>query len=387
MKKKIAILGSTGSIGKTLLKIIKNNQSEFDIKLITCNSNYKLALKQANIFNIKNVIIANKKSFKNASNYNKNKNIKLYDNFYCYKKIFVNKVDYSMCSISGLAGLFPINSIIKHSKSVAIANKESLICGWRIIQKNLKKNKTQFIPVDSEHFSIWRSLGGIKIRNIKKIILTASGGPFLNTTKSKMKKIGINDALKHPNWKMGKKISIDSATMMNKVFEIIEARNIFNLNYEHLQILIHPKSYIHAIMIFKNGLIKLVAHETTMKIPIFNSLFQKDDKAYNSKKIDLDVLNNLDLQYPKFQKYPALKLLNSIPRNHTLFDTVIVSANDEFVKLFLNNKISFTSISKKLFNFINLNEFNKYKKKKYYNLNDVSALDEYVRLKINSNSI
>ncbi len=387
MKKKIAILGSTGSIGKTLLSILKKNKAEFDIKLISCNTNYNLALKQAKFYNVKNLIISNKISFHKALKLNRNKKINIYNNFDCYKKIFTKKLDYSMCAISGIPGLIPINNIIKYSKNIAIANKESLICGWKIIKQNLLKNKTKFIPIDSEHFSIWKSLKGFNLNSINKIILTASGGPFLNTSKNKMKKIKITDALKHPNWRMGKKISIDSATMMNKVFEIIEARNIFGLKYDNLEILIHPKSYIHAIVIFNNGLIKLVAHETTMEIPIFNSLFPKDDKAYNVKNINLKTLNDLNLQYPKIKKYPSLKLLKFLPKQHTLFDTVLVSANDELVKLFLKNKISFSSITKILYNFIFLKEFNKYKKQKYYNLHDISKLDEYVRLKINSNSI
>ena len=146
------------------------------------------------------------------------------------------------------------------------ANKESIICGWNLINKELTKNKTLFIPVDSEHFSIYQLIGE-NHAILKKIIITASGGPFLN--KKNKKKIRVSEALKHPNWRMGKKITIDSATLMNKVFEVIEAKKIFNLDISKFKIIIHPKSYVHAIVHFKNGLVKFLAHEPNMKIPLF----------------------------------------------------------------------------------------------------------------------
>ena len=171
-----------------------------------------------------------------------------------------------MGAITGIEGLYPTINIIKYTKYLALANKESIICGWNLIEKNLKKYKTNFIPVDSEHFSIWYAIKNNQ-HEIDKIILTASGGPFHKTPIKKLKNIKISDALKHPNWSMGKKISIDSATMMNKVFEVIEAKNIFKLNYDNLSILTHPSSYVHAIVKFKSGLIKLVAHDTDMEYP------------------------------------------------------------------------------------------------------------------------
>ena len=183
-----------------------------------------------------------------------------------------------MVSIMGLDGLEPILKLIKYTQNIAIVNKEPLICGWDLIKKELKKYKTNFIPVDSEHFSIFELLKNSRNDVVEKIFITASGGPFLNFTKSRLSNVTIKDALNHPNWKMGKKISIDSATMMNKVFEVIEAKNIFNLDYNKISILIHPKSYIHAIIKFNNGQIKILAHEPNMKIPIHNSLYLKDVK-------------------------------------------------------------------------------------------------------------
>ena len=215
------------------------------------------------------MIITNKNSFRKIKNYGNLSNIKIFDNFDVLRKIFnQKKIDYTMSSISGIQGLKPTIEIIKYTNKIAIANKEAIICGWDLIEKKLKKYKTEFIPVDSEHFSIWYALRGIDKNLIEKIYLTASGGPFLDKPLKKLKSVNIQQAINHPNWKMGKKISIDSATMMNKVFEIIEAKKIFKISYKKLSILIHPKSYVHAIIKFKNGLTKFVVHETSMKIPI-----------------------------------------------------------------------------------------------------------------------
>src|SRR6056300_1095203 len=286
MKKKIAILGSTGSIGKTLIKIINKDKKNFDIVLLAAEKNYKEIYKQAKILNVKNLIITNKKSF-NELKKKKIGKIKIFNNFNSFNNIFKKKIDYAMSSISGINGLEPTIKIIKHTKKIAIANKEAIICGWHLIKKNLKKYKTTFVPVDSEHFSIFYALQGNKISNIEKIYLTASGGPLNNIPKKRFKNIKISEAINHPNWKMGKKISVDSATLMNKVFEIIEAKKIFNLNYDKLDILVQPSSYVHAIIKFKDGMIKIVAHDTNMKIPIFNSLNINNNKPMSFKSIIL----------------------------------------------------------------------------------------------------
>ena len=285
--KKIAIFGSTGSIGSSLLKIIKDDEKNFKIELLTANKNYKKLIKQAIFFNVKNIIITDYNSFLIATKLLKNTSIKVFKNFDSLNKIFYHdkKIDYSMCAISGFQGLKPTLDIIKFTKTIAIANKESIICGWNLIKKDLKKYKTYFVPVDSEHFSIWSLLDNNKKNNFEKIYLTASGGPFRNLSLKKFRNISVKDALKHPNWSMGKKITIDSATMMNKVFEVIEAKKIFNLNYKQLEILIHPKSYLHAIVKFNNGLSKLLVHDTNMKIPIFNSIYLNTDKKIKSKDI------------------------------------------------------------------------------------------------------
>ena len=381
--KKIIIFGSTGSIGTSLLNIIKKDKKNFNIKLISANKNYKKLIRQAMFFNVKNLVITDQVSFLKAKKLVKNRNINIYNDFSSFKTIFKNeKVDYTMSAITGFQGLKPTLNIIKFTNVIAIANKESIICGWNLIKKSLTKYKTKFIPVDSEHFSIWSLINGNKYKNFEKIYLTASGGPFRKYPINQFKNITPEKALKHPNWSMGKKISIDSATMMNKVFEVIEAKKIFDLKYDQLQILIHPKSYLHAIVKFNNGLIKLLMHDTDMTIPIFNSLYQIGSKTIKSKKLDLVVLNNLELNYVDLKRFPAIRIIKKLQDKDSLFETVIISANDTLVNMFLKNKINFTDISKILLKIINHPEFKKYKKLIPKNPQQIANLADYVSLKI-----
>ena len=383
MKKKIAILGSTGSIGKTLINIIKKDKKNFEIILLSADGNHKELIKQAKLFKVKNLIITKENSYNKVKKDKFSKKIKIYNNFNNFRKIFKKKIDYTMSCISGIQGLKPTIEIIKFTNKIAIANKEAIICGWDLIQKELRKNKTEFIPVDSEHFSIWYALRNINKELIEKIYLTASGGPFLNKPLNKLKNVSYKQAVKHPNWRMGKKISVDSATLMNKVFEIIEAKKIFDLSYKKLSILIHPKSYVHAIIKFKNGLIKIIVHETNMKIPIFNSLYSSS-KPIRSKKIDLNILNNLDFKIVDYKRFPLTKILNILPEKFSLFETILVSINDELVRLFLGKKIKFTDISKKMNSILNLNEYKKFKMKKVKKLSDIIYLNNLVRDKVRS---
>ena len=381
MKEKIAILGSTGSIGKSLIKIISNNKKNFQIVLLTANKNYKDLLKQAKIFKVKNLVVTNKKSYEILKQKTQKTDIRVFNNFLSFNKIFRTKIDYAMSAIVGIEGLNPTINIIKFTKKIAIANKESIICGWGLIQNELKKNDTDFVPVDSEHFSLWYGLKNYKISNVEKIFLTASGGPLYKTPIKKFKNIKISQALKHPNWKMGKKISIDSATMINKIYEVIEAKNIFNIPYKKIDILIHPKSYVHALLKFNDGMIKFIAHDTTMKIPIFNTLYFDKNKKLESNSINIKTLNNLNFQKINLSRYPMVKLLNLLPNNHSLFETVVVSANDILVELFLNKIIKFTDIQKKLFQIIKTKEFQKFKSIYPKNIKDIVNLNDYVRLK------
>ena len=386
--KKIAILGSTGSIGTSLIDIIKIDKKKFQIKLLTANKDYKKLIKQTNFFNVKNIIITDEKSYLITKKILKNKKVNVYNNFDCLKNIFKGKkIDYVMSSISGFQGLKPTLDVIKFTNTIAIANKESIICGWDLIKKDLRKYKTNFIPIDSEHFSIWSLINNVKSKNLERIYITASGGPFLNYPLKKFKYITPKKALKHPNWSMGKKISIDSATMMNKVFEIIEAKKIFGFTYNQLSLIIHPQSYLHAIVKFDNGLTKLLVHDTSMKIPIFNSIYRKNEKKIKTKSVDIKILNNLNLEPINKKRFPAIKIINKLTEKESLFETVIVSANDKLVNKFLRSEIKFNDISKMLLKILSLNEFKKYKKISPKNTTDVSKLADYVSIKIDSMSV
>ena len=386
MKKKIAILGSTGSIGKSLLKILKKDKKNFHVTLLTAHKNYKTLIKQVKFFNVKNIIITDHGSYSILKNYYKYKKINIYNNFDNLKKIFVKKNDFIMSSISGLEGLKPTLLSIAFTKNILIANKESIICGWGLIKKKLNKYKVKFSPIDSEHFSIW-SLVDHNInnyKNIEQIYITASGGPFYNLPITRFKKITPHQALKHPNWNMGKKISIDSATMMNKVFEVIEAKNIFNIPYNDIKVLIHTKSYLHAIVKFKNGITKLLIHDTSMEIPIFNSIYNDNLKTLKSSPLDTNKINNLNLNEIDLKKFPSQKILKLLPKKHSLFETVLLSSNDEAVSQFLNGKIKFTDITGYVFQIIKSNEFTKYKRNPPKNIEEIIKLSKYVRIKTKS---
>ena len=354
--------------------------------LLTTNKNVNLIIKQAKIFNVKNIIITDKEKFLKTKKIIKNINI--FNDFKSLNTIFKNElIDYTMNAISGLDRLEPAIKIIKYSKKIAIANKESIICGWSLILKELKKNKTEFIPIDSEHFSIWSLINNNQIKNVEKIYITASGGPFIDYPLNKFQSITIEAALKHPNWKMGKKITIDSATMMNKVFEIIEAKKIFNYDYKNLSILVHPKSYVHAIVKFQNGITKMLIHDTNMMIPIFNSLYPDYQKKIKTKNIDFETVNNLNFRKVDSKKYPAIKILNHLPNKNSLFETVIVSANDELVSLFLQKKIKFTDISRVLLKIVKIKEFTKFKFRVPHNIREIKKLSDYVSLKVHTLSV
>ena len=292
-----------------------------------------------------------------------------------------------MVSISGLDGLKPTCIISKYSKNLAIVNKESLICAWDIIKKNLIKFKTNFIPIDSEHYSIFTLLKNKSIADVEKIYITASGGPFLNYPKNKFDLIKPKIALKHPNWRMGKKISIDSSTLMNKVFEVIEAKNIFNIPYNKISILTHPHSYIHAIVKFKNGITKILIHEPDMVIPIYNSIYSTSNKIISNKSLNINILNNLSLKKVNKNKFPFIKILDNLPKANTLYETILVTVNDYFVYMFLKNKISFNKLNTLILKIINLNEFVKYKKIRPKKIEDIYKLRDYVSLKLSRLSI
>ena len=383
MKKKIIILGSTGSIGINTINIIRKDKKNFDIKLLSTNKNISEIIKQAKEFNVKNIIVNDYAKFIEIKKKYRKLNITFYNTFSVLDKILKKqKIFYSMISLVGLDGLNPTLKLIRYSKNIAVVNKESLICGWNLIKDKLKKFKTNFIPIDSEHFSISELIKNKNLSTIEKIYITASGGPFLNFSKFKLSKVSVNDALNHPNWKMGKKISIDSATMMNKVFEVIEAKNIFDINYNKISILIHPKSYVHALIKFNNGQIKILAHEPDMKIPIHNSLYSQNPKRLKTNDLNLDILNNLSFKKINYSQFPTTKIINSLPKINSLYETALVTINDYFVFKFLENKINFKRLISLICKHSNHAHFTKLKKIPVKKISDIYKTREYVSYKL-----
>ena len=381
MKKKIAILGSTGSIGLTTLDILNKNKKTFKVELLSTNKNIKKIKKQIKTFKVKNIIIHDKQVFSKNKLFFKKLNINVYQNITDFRKKFKKRLDYSMCAITGLNGLESTLEIIRSTKRVAIANKESIICGWNLINDRLKKYKTKFIPIDSEHFSIFELIKNDNIKNIKRIYITASGGPFLNIKKSKLSKFIPKNAIKHPTWKMGKKISIDSSTLINKIYELIEAKKIFNLDYNKFKIIVEPTSYVHGIVEFNNGICKILTHPTSMKIPIYNSLLFNQKISKISENFEFNKMNNLNFQKIESNKFPVFKILKKLSNTDSLYETVLVTANDVLVDLFLKKKIKFYDIYKILNQILNLKEYKRYKILKPKNLNQITKLSENVRLK------
>ena len=379
MRKKIAILGSTGSIGRSTLEIIEKDMKNFDVILLSANNNYKRLIQQAIKFKAKNVLIKNEKFYLKIKK--SLKKTKVYSGEISLKKIISDKLDYTISAIVGVAGLQPTLDAIKISKTVAIANKESIICGWEILSKFIKRYKTKILPVDSEHFSIMELTKNSADNEIEEIIITASGGPFLNMKKSKLNNIKPRQAINHPNWKMGKKISIDSANLMNKVFEVIEACKIFKFNKKKYRVMIHPQSYVHSIIRFRNGLVKMILHNTDMKIPISNTLYGSKNNLLNIKNIDARILNKLSFQNVDSDFFPSIKLIEKSLNSGMLAPTIVNASNEVLVGLFLRGKIGFLDIVRTINKIFRDKDFKKYARRKPESIKDIKMIDNWARLK------
>ena len=381
MKIKIAVLGSTGSIGKSTLEVIRKDKKNFDVILLSANNNYKKLIQQAKEFNVKNVLIKNKIFYERVKNSLKKNKTKVYSGDILITNIISGKLDYTMSAIVGVAGLQPTLDAIKISKTVAIANKESIICGWDLLSKLIKRYKTKILPVDSEHFSIMELTKHTSDDEVEEIIITASGGPFLNMSKNKLNNVQPTQAINHPNWKMGKKISVDSANLMNKVFEVVEACKIFKFNKKKYRIMIHPQSYVHSIIRFKNGLIKMILYNTDMKIPISNTLYGKKNRVRSVKKVDSKILSKLSFQNVNVRLFPSIKLIDKCVNLGFLAPTIVNASNEVLVGLFLKKKIKFLDIVRIISKIFRDKDFKKYAARNPVSVKDIKIADNWARLK------
>ena len=381
MKKKIAILGSTGSIGKSTLDVIRKDKKSFEIVFLSANNNYAKLVQQAKEFKVKNIFIKNKIFYERVKKSLKNSKTKVYSGDISITNIVSKKIDYTMAAIVGVAGLQPTIDAIKISKTVALANKESIICGWEILSRLVKRYKTKIVPVDSEHFSIMELTKDIRDDEVEEIIITASGGPFLNSPINKLNHAKPKEAINHPNWKMGKKISVDSANMMNKVFEVIEAYKLFKFNKKKYKIVIHPQSYVHSIVRFKNGLIKMILYNTDMKIPISNTIYKNKNSFSNESKIDTKILTNLSFEKVNINKFPSIKLIKKCLNSGYSTPIIINASNEVLVGLFLKGKINFLDIVATINKIFKDKDFNKYAKRKPKSVKEIKTKDSWARLK------
>ncbi len=378
-KKKIAILGSTGSIGKNTLDILDLDKKNFNILLLSANSNYLQIKKQIKNIKPKYFVVNNYNVYRQLLG-NKKKNKTIILNKFSQLPLNV-RFDITVSSIVGIAGLEPTIQFTKKSKKVLIANKESIICGWHILKRISKINNTKIVPIDSEHFSINELTKSYKNEDIKKIYITASGGPFLRIPIKKFKNITPNDAAKHPRWKMGKKISIDSSNLMNKTLELIEAYRLFPFDPKKYDIIIHPQSLVHAIVHFKNGQSKFLYHETDMKIPIANGIY--DNKINIEKLFKVKNINNLkSLKFEKVDKkrFPIVTLLTEkIYRNSA--PIILNASNEILVDNFIRKKIPYNEIYMSLKRVFKDRDFNKYAVKKTPSIDQIYKIDKWARNK------
>ncbi len=375
MKKTICILGSTGSIGTTTLKIILDKKKLFEINTLVANKNFNTIIRQIRKYKPKNFVINDKNVFDRVKKKNFTKT-KIHNNLNFFTK--GKKIDLVISAIPGLAGLEPTIKSITNCRKILLANKESIICGWDIIVKLSKKNNVKIVPIDSEHFSITKLLEGHKKDEVEKIYLTASGGPFFGK-KINLKNITPHQAIKHPKWSMGKKISIDSSNMMNKVFEVLEAQKLFAYPLNKFDIIIHPESLVHAIIKFKNGITKFLYHEPTMVIPISNALFDSEVKI----KSFLNHNTNNQLKQLNFfptdkKKFPAINLLYKY-KQYPSTPIILNAANEILVDNFLRKKIGYTSIIAYLFKVLKDKKYIKYAIKSPKSLNEVHGIDSWTR--------
>ena len=371
--KKIAIFGSTGSIGESTLQIIRENPDLFEVVTLVAGKNIKKLIEQIKEFKPKNVYIISKENAEILRETFKNINI------FCGDEGMeeISKLtdfDISISALVGIAGLRPTYNMIKNGKTVALANKEVLVAGGELIMKTAKENNSKLLTVDSEHSAIMQCLNGEENNKIDKILLTASGGPFFD--KEISDKITVEDALNHPTWNMGPKVTIDSSTMMNKGFEIIEAKWLFNVEPKQIEVVVHRKSLVHSMVQFKDGTIMANIGPKSMQIPIAYALNFPKRLENNIEKLDLFEIVDLKFEKPDLKKFKCLKLAyDAIEKGHS-FQVVLNAANEVLVDGFLNKKIKYTDIPNMLEKVMNL-----YGKRELKTIEDILEFDKEVKEK------
>ncbi len=341
--KDLVILGSTGSIGKNTLEVIEQFPQEFRVVGLSAHSNIELLEAQIKKHKPKFVAVTDEKSYQTLKN--KITGTQLLFGIEGLKEM-VSEPEINMVinGLVGSVGLLPSLTAIEYGKTLALANKEVLVMAGELVTRKVQEKRTQILPIDSEHSGIFQCLFSGKKEEVKNLFLTASGGPFLNRGKKDFDKIKVSDALAHPTWKMGKKITVDSATLMNKALEIIEAHWLFNVAPEKIKVVIHPQSIVHSLVEFVDGSIIAQMGPTDMKLPIQYALFYPERKVATSNGFNLSSVKNLTFQPPDTEKFPALKLGYEALRLKGTAPAVLNAANEVAVNCFLEEKIPFSRI-------------------------------------------
>ena len=379
MKKHISILGSTGSIGVNALKIAEFLSKDIKIEYLTANKNFELLIEQTKKNKPKSICLVDKKFYKNLKKGINTKQVEILVGREGLLEICKREdVNLMLNGLVGASGMEPTLSAIKAGVNVALANKESLVMAGGIIDKAMKLSGAKIFPVDSEHSAIWQCLVGENFKDIRRIILTGSGGPFRNRDLDTFHDISVEEALKHPNWDMGKKISIDSATMMNKCLEVIEAYWLFKLDPKKIDIVIHPQSIIHSMVEFNDGSIKAQMGVPDMKVPIQYALTFPSHSKSPWERLDFLSCGDLTFQGPDYNRFPSLQLAYQALKNSGTASAALNLANDYSVQKFLENKIIFTDIYK-----INHSVLENHPWIEHPNLNDLINLDDWVKNQVN----
>ncbi|MCE2503265.1 MAG: 1-deoxy-D-xylulose-5-phosphate reductoisomerase [Chlorobi bacterium] len=344
MNSSLAILGSTGSIGTQTLDVVRKHRDRFCVRSLTTNRNVDLLERQINEFEPEAVVIQNEQAAEEGSRRFGNQTTVLCGEDACVDVVTKDEVDIVMSAMVGFAGLRPTIEAARAGKQIALANKETLVVAGHLINKAIAESKATLLPVDSEHSAVFQSLVGEEISSLTKIILTASGGPFRQKPIEEFDQITPERALKHPNWEMGAKITIDSATMMNKGLEVIEASRLFHLDAEKITVVVHPESIIHSMVLFTDGSIKAQLSLPDMRMPIRYALGWPERIAGEFEQLDLAAVGSLNFEKPDMSRFPCLGLAyESLERDGTA-PTILNAANEIAVSAFLEKRIGFTDI-------------------------------------------
>lgn len=346
MSKQIAILGSTGSIGMQALEVIAANRDLYELNLLTANNQWERLAEQARKFEPDAVVIANKEHYTKLKEALADLPIKVYAGSEAINQCVENpNIDIVLTALVGFSGLAPTIHAIKSNKIIALANKETLVVAGELINSLALQYKTPIIPVDSEHSAIFQCLVGEIGNDIEKILLTASGGPFRNTPLEKLKNVTKEDALRHPNWNMGEKITIDSASMMNKGFEVIEAKWLFNIDIDKIEVLVHPQSVIHSMVQFEDGAVKAQLGVPDMKVPIQYAFSYPDRLKSDFERLDFTKYDTLTFEKPDMGKFRNLSFAYTASRTGGSMPCILNAANEVVVSAFLHDRIGFLDMS------------------------------------------